>query len=42
MKYLQSLITLEQAYKLKEDGFILIPGKGKYGEPIFIIIREED
>lgn len=37
MKYLQSLITLEQAYKLKEDGFILIPSSGKYGEPIFII-----
>ncbi len=42
MKYLQSLITPEQAYKLKEDGFVLIPGKGKHGEPIFIIIREED
>lgn len=42
MKYLQNLITLEQAYKLKEDGFIIIPTTGKYGEPIFIIEKEED
>lgn len=42
MKYLQNLINIEQAYKLKEDGFILIPTTGKYGEPIFIIEREED
>ncbi len=42
MKYLQSLITLEQAYRLKEDGFILIPSNDKYGNPIFIITKEED
>lgn len=42
MAYLQNLITLEQAYKLKEDGFILIPSTGKQGEPIFLIEKEED
>lgn len=38
--YLQSLITLEQAYFLNEQGYILIPGTDKFGNKIITITKE--
>ncbi len=41
MIYLQKLITLEQAYKLPEKGFILTLTKDLLDEPIFIISKKD-
>lgn len=41
LTYLQSLITLEQAYRLNEEGYILIPGLDKLGNKI-VTIKKED
>lgn len=38
--YLQSLITLDAAYFLNEQGFILIPGTDKFGNKIVTITKE--
>lgn len=40
MQYLQSLITIEQAYKLNKQGYILIPGIDKFGNKIVTISKE--
>ena len=40
MKYLQNLITLEQAYRLNEEGYILVPGIDQFGNKIVTIEKE--
>ena len=38
--YLQSLITLEQAYFLNKHGYNLIPSSDKFGNKVVIISKE--
>ena len=41
MLYLQSLITIEQAYNMQKEGYSLIPCKDKCGNPSVFVSKED-